>query len=88
MITSPASESIQSSKAEPVSLIHNARAKSQALEQEWLATTVQSGSLLSIDCEASPTICTDYDIKSQPILKLFKHGEPLVEYFGPKRASA
>lgn len=82
------SESIQSSKAGPVSLTIYSRPKSQALEIEWLGITVQKGSLLSIDCEANPTICIDYEIKSQPTLKLFKNGHPVIEYLGPKGATA
>ncbi|KAJ4386406.1 hypothetical protein N0V93_009301 [Gnomoniopsis smithogilvyi] len=62
--------------------------KSQALEHEWLAITVQGGSLLSVDCEAEQTICTEYEISSHPSLQLFKDGAPVTEYLGPKRASA
>lgn len=67
------------------------RPKSQALEAEWLSAVAESRghTLLSIDCQDESTLplCARHDIGSYPSLRLFKKGNHVANYKGPRRAS-
>lgn len=67
------------------------RPKSRALEAEWLSAVADSRShtLLSIDCENESTLplCAKHDVRSYPSLRLFKKGNYVTDYKGPRRAS-
>ncbi|KAK0625074.1 hypothetical protein B0T17DRAFT_260621 [Bombardia bombarda] len=63
---------------------------SQALEPEWAsvqqATLDATATALSIDCAATPTICSDLGVSSFPTIRLY-HGDGRMDrYRGPRKA--
>jgi protein disulfide-isomerase A1 len=44
--------------------------------------------LLSVDCDAQPSVCDDYGVDSPPNIQLFQRGVSLAVYQGPRRAGA
>ncbi|KAI4868476.1 thioredoxin-like domain-containing protein [Hypoxylon rubiginosum] len=63
--------------------------KSEHLETEWsLATPEAHIPFVSVDCEANPAICASHGVGSTSTVKLYKQGEAISTYNGPRRASA
>uniref|UniRef100_A0AC34QUX8 Thioredoxin domain-containing protein n=1 Tax=Panagrolaimus sp. JU765 TaxID=591449 RepID=A0AC34QUX8_9BILA len=46
----------------------------------------KSGLFIAVDCGIYQVLCKNNEIKSYPILKLFKKGELFSEYYGPRSA--
>lgn len=63
--------------------------KTEHLETTWsLAIPDAKVPLVSVDCSANPTVCASHGVSSSSTIKLFKKGEALSTYIGPRRASA
>ncbi|KAI1773679.1 thioredoxin-like domain-containing protein [Hypoxylon cercidicola] len=63
--------------------------KSEHLETEWsLANPEAQLPFVSVDCEANPAVCATYGVDSTSTVRLFKQGEVIATYNGPRRASA
>jgi len=66
------------------------RLKTQTLEPEWLAATLEAEDpVLSVDCGEDIATCQTYGVQSVPAIRLFRksHGEQIA-YHGPHRAGA
>ncbi|KAL1872381.1 hypothetical protein Daus18300_004351 [Diaporthe australafricana] len=71
-----------------VAFVSPSELKSQALENEWLSAVSDSSDLLlSIDCDAAPSACSDA-ASARPVLRFFERGNPVATYSGPLRSSA
>ncbi|KAI5917207.1 thioredoxin-like domain-containing protein [Camillea tinctor] len=62
---------------------------SRYIEPEWSTAAAEAPvPLISVDCAASPNICSSYGASSYTIVKLFIRDKEPLGYVGPRRASA
>lgn len=65
------------------------RDDSKSLEPEWKSATAQSKKpLVSIDCVIESKLCEEHDVISYPAIRLFRGGESVSRYRGPRKASS
>ncbi|KAI6711314.1 hypothetical protein JHW43_006144 [Diplocarpon mali] len=61
---------------------------SKALEPEWLSATSQTPkSLISVDCTAEVTLCSEQGIISYPAIRVYHSNGNMKRYRGPRKAS-
>ncbi|KAI1487790.1 thioredoxin-like domain-containing protein [Biscogniauxia mediterranea] len=72
-----------------VAYIRHSSEISGNLDPEWSSAATEAQVLLiSVDCSASPDICTSYGVLSHTTVKLFIRDKKPSVYAGPRRASA
>jgi protein disulfide-isomerase A1 len=61
----------------------------KSLEPEWMTAALGTDkTLISVDCATEHILCAEYSIVSYPAFRLFKGGDKVMRYRGPRKASA
>ncbi|KAI8960186.1 thioredoxin-like domain-containing protein [Daldinia sp. FL1419] len=76
-------------KSDDAAIVVACNKKSEYLETEWfLALPEAKVPFVSVDCTANTATCVSHGVSSPTTVKLFKDGNPISTYNGPRRASA